>query len=110
MKGSVKMVAWSLALAIGLLGLAQASGLRSAAAAPVLAQADDPVAVVDAFHAAGDNMDAALALLTDDVVLGLRPPPPNSTGIWKGKGNSGSSSSGETRLTRGVCARATRWW
>jgi hypothetical protein len=41
--------------------------------------------VVDAFHAAGDDIEAALALLTDDVVIELAPPPPNTTGKWSGK-------------------------
>jgi hypothetical protein len=30
-------------------------------------------------------MEAALALLTDDVVIELLPPPPNTPGVWKGK-------------------------
>jgi hypothetical protein len=82
----VKAHAWSLALAIGLvMVLAQAAGLQPAAAAPASAQPADPVAVVDAFHAAGDDIEAALALLTDDVVIELKPPPPNTPGIWKGK-------------------------
>ena len=63
-----------LALAAGLvvvLALALAAGVQPAAAAPSSAQAVDPVSVVDAFHAAGDDIDAALALLTDDVVIEL---------------------------------------
>lgn len=85
MKGSMKMSKWVLALVIGLvMGLAQAVVSRPTAAS-VLAQASDPVAVVDAFHAAGDDIEAALALLTNDVVIELRPPPPNTTGKWTGK-------------------------
>src|SRR5687767_13785101 len=77
-----KIQAWSLALVIGLaLGLAQTAGAH---AGPLM-QAGDPVAVVDAFDAAGDDIEAALALLTDDVVIELLPPPPNTPGIWKGK-------------------------
>src|SRR6478672_8306037 len=82
----VKTHKWSLALAVGLVAmLAQAVGAQPAAAAPASAQAADPVSVVDAFHAAGDDMDAALALLTDDVVIELSPPPPTTTGKWSGK-------------------------
>jgi hypothetical protein len=77
--------AWILALVMALaLGLAQAAGVQPAAAAPS-AQATDPVSVVDAFHAAGDDIDAALALLTDDVVIELTPPPPGTPGKWSGK-------------------------
>jgi len=80
MKRLLKTGAWSLALAIGMaLGLAQAAGAQTQTGP------SDPVAVVDAFHAVGDDMEAALALLTDDVVIELVPPPPNTTGIWKGK-------------------------
>lgn len=86
MKGSAKTLAWASASAIGLMmGIAQAAGVQPATAAPASAQAIDPVAVVDAFDAAGDDIEAALALLTDDVVIELLPPPPNTPGIWKGK-------------------------
>jgi hypothetical protein len=86
MKGSTKRVVWPLALAIGLVMAAAATvGAPPSAAAPAAAQASDPVAVVDAFHAAGDDIEAALALLTDDVLIELSPPPPNSTGKWSGK-------------------------
>src|SRR6476661_3179505 len=82
----VKTHKWSLALAVGLVAmLAQAVGAQPAAAATTSAQASDPVSVVDAFHAAGDDMDSALALLTDDVVIELSPPPPGTTGKWVGK-------------------------
>src|SRR5436190_8961024 len=84
----MKPNARGLALAAGLvvvLALALAAGVQPAAAAPSSAQAVDPVSVVDAFHAAGDDIDAALALLTDDVVIELIPPPPNTTGKWTGK-------------------------
>jgi ketosteroid isomerase-like protein len=85
-KRLAKAHAWPLALALWLVpALALAAGAKPAAAAPASAQATDPVAVVDAFHAAGDDMDAALALLTDDVVIELVPPPPNTTGKWTGK-------------------------
>jgi hypothetical protein len=71
--------------------LALVVGLSLGAVRPAEAQAGpstqtgDPIAVVDAFHAAGDDIDAALALLTEDVVIQLMPPPPNTTGMWKGK-------------------------
>ena len=82
MKRLAKLQVWSLALAIGMaLGLAQITGAH----AGPLAQASDPTSVVDAFHAAGDDMEAALALLTEDVVIELRPAPPNTPGVWKGK-------------------------
>ena len=85
-KRLVKAHAWSLALAVGLVAmLAQVVGVQPAAAAPASAQAADPVSVVDAFHASVDDIDAALALLADDVVIELIPPPPNTTGKWTGK-------------------------
>lgn len=63
------------------LGAAQPVGAQTDSAA----QASDPASVVDTFHAAGDDMEAALSLLTNDVVIELIPPPPNTTGVWKGK-------------------------
>jgi hypothetical protein len=83
----VAIQAWSLALVVMMaVGLAQAGGAQAAAAASTSAQASDAVSVVDAFHAAGDDIEAALALLTDDVVIDLCcPAPPNTPGVWKGK-------------------------
>ena len=50
------------------------------------AQTTDPGAVVDAYRAAmGNNPEAALALVTDDVVQTIVPPPANSPGPWTGK-------------------------
>ena len=80
MKRLLRTKVWPLALAIGLgLGLAQVAGAQTQTGP------SDPVAVVDAFHAAGDDMEAALAILADDVVIDLTPPPPGTPGIWKGK-------------------------
>jgi hypothetical protein len=82
MKRFLSTPLWSLAVALGLV-LGAAVGLTPTAAAQ--AEPPTPVAVVDAFHAAGADLDAALALLTDDVVLKLVPPPPNTPGVWTGK-------------------------
>lgn len=84
MKGSVKMVEWALALAMGLVGLAQASGSRPAAAAPALAQASDPISVVTTYVREYPG-DAALDLLSDDAVVTIVPPPPGTSGVWTGK-------------------------
>jgi ketosteroid isomerase-like protein len=52
----------------------------------VSAQTTDPVAVVDAFRAAlGNDVEAALALVADDAVVSIVPPPPNTSGMWAGK-------------------------
>lgn len=86
MKQSIATLVWSFALCLGLVaGFAQPAGAQTATDATTPAQANDVVAVVDAFHAAGDDIEAALALLTDDVVIELMPPPPNTPGIWRGK-------------------------
>jgi hypothetical protein len=76
---------WARSTKMGKLVLAVGLLLGIAWASPTYAQGSDPVSVVDAFHAAGDDMEAALALLTDDVVIELKPAPPNTTGIWTGK-------------------------
>lgn len=79
---TMKQSMWLLVVTVGLaLGAAQSAGAQ----AGTPGQTSDPVAVVDAFHAAGDDIDDALALLTDDVLIQLIPPPPNTTGMWKGK-------------------------
>jgi hypothetical protein len=50
------------------------------------AQTTDPVAVVDAFRAAvGHDTAAGVALVTDDAVVSIVPPPPNTSGVWTGK-------------------------
>ncbi|HET9494685.1 MAG TPA: nuclear transport factor 2 family protein [Chloroflexia bacterium] len=86
MKIKVTTRVWSMILGFGLaVGIIGPVGAQSVDPAPATAQASDPVAVVDAFHAAGDDIEAALSLLTDDVVIELLPPPPNTPGIWKGK-------------------------
>jgi len=52
----------------------------------VSAQTTDPVAVVDAYRIAwGNNIEAALAVLADDAVLNVVPPPPGTPGLWTGK-------------------------
>src|SRR5438045_3213382 len=53
----------------------------------VSAQTTDPVAVVDAFRAAiGHDVEAGLALVADDAVISIVPPPPNTPGgVWRGK-------------------------
>lgn len=79
---SVKGRAWALALAVLVaLGMAKTASAQTGGTL----QQRDQISVVDAFHAAGDDIEAALALLTDDVEIRLEPPPPNTTGVWKGK-------------------------
>jgi hypothetical protein len=78
----LKQRAWAVVLAaLVALGMAQTAGAQTGGTL----QQSDQVSVVDAFHGAGDDIEAALALLTDDVEIRLEPPPPNSTGVWKGK-------------------------
>ena len=82
MKRFLKTWVWSLALAgVGLLMVSMVSQRG------VSAQTTDPVAVVDAFHAAQkNNVEAGLALLTDDAVVRVVPAPPNTPdGTWTGK-------------------------
>lgn len=52
----------------------------------VSAQASDPLAVVNAYLANLNDVDAALALVADDAVISIVPPPPNTPGgVWRGK-------------------------
>ncbi len=49
-------------------------------------------AVVHAFHTAENagNVEAELALFTDDAVVRITPAPPGTTGVWTGKAQIGS--------------------
>lgn len=50
------------------------------------AQADDPVTVLtNFFNARAADANAALAMVTDDVVIQIVPAPPGTTGVWTGK-------------------------
>ena len=53
----------------------------------VSAQGTDPESVIRAIIDAQNakNIDAALALIADDTVITLIPPPPDSTGVFTGK-------------------------
>src|SRR6476659_9053911 len=72
----------SLTLVAGVAGmLLFAAGSASAQAAQT-----DPTSVLMAFEqAVGTNVDAAVALVTDDAVLKIVPPPAGTTGLWTGK-------------------------
>jgi ketosteroid isomerase-like protein len=63
---------------------AQAYATAHPAPAPTC---DDPLTVVHAWEAASEagDADAAAALFTDDGVITLQPPPPGSSGIFRGK-------------------------
>ncbi len=79
----MKMQIGSLALALGLaLGAGQIASAQTT-------QPADPPAVLSAFEKVAfgnaQDIDAALALMTDDAVLRVIPPPPGTTGVWTGK-------------------------
>ncbi len=83
MKRFVKASIWSLALTMGLaLGLAKVAGAQSTAT--------DPASVLLAWEkvafGTSQDIDAALALMTDDAVLTVLPaPPPGTQSVWTGK-------------------------
>jgi hypothetical protein len=62
-------------------------GLLLATPARVRAQASDPETVINTWQEAlrVGNVDGALAVFTDDVVVNLIPPPPNMDGVLVGK-------------------------
>lgn len=82
MKRFLKTWVWSFVLAgVGLLMFSMVS-IRG-----VSAQTTDPTSVVETFFdTTTTDIDAALALVTDDAVIRIVPPPPNTPGgVWTGK-------------------------
>jgi hypothetical protein len=80
-----KTQAWSLLLAMVLaIGWAQAVGAQTYNHAQ--AQASDPATVAAAFLAIyASDPEGTLALMTDDAVAAIVPPPPGTSGVWSGK-------------------------
>ena len=81
MKRLAKIRVWSLVITFGLaLGLTSVAGAQSV---------NDPAAALAAFEKVAfgstQNVEAALALFTDDAVLTVTPAPVNTSGVWTGK-------------------------
>jgi hypothetical protein len=53
----------------------------------VAAEGQDPESIIRAIHQAmeGKDVEAALALMTDEIVVKIVPPPPGTSGVWSGK-------------------------
>ncbi len=80
MRKLMKTKVWSLVLALGLaLGLAPVAG----------AQSNDPAAALAAFEKVAfgstQDLDAALALFSDNATLTVTPAPAGTSGVWNGK-------------------------
>jgi hypothetical protein len=85
MKATLKKWTCSLALLVGV-GVALCSAHESAALVLDQGQPSDPVSVLTAYlRAVGTDVNAALAMFTDDATLRISPPPPGTTGLWTGK-------------------------